>query len=345
MLYNRNPVTGDKFSSRHGQKGVLSFGWPDENMPFVGSTGMRPDIIINPHAFPSRMTIGMLVESIAAKSACLDGRFVDATPFKSSTVAGEPGPVETFGDALGAHGFSRLGGESMICGTSGVEFQVDIFIGVVYYQRLRVCIAVCSALLFSFRLTRAQHMVSDKFQVRSVGARARFTILGKLSRLTRASICRAYQCSDAPARKRSQGWRRYPRGRDGEGTYWAARNWQTEVSNLCLRAAGRAARPRRRLSPPGPTARVLGQSGHGGLHRVRFATGCVGELGLRCVRGQQDGRLQGRSPVCLAPAVLRARRDGDIAEGCGGLTGRRLLLHAQCRWRGPYQTKTLSLIS
>ena len=150
MLYNRNPVTGDKFSSRHGQKGVLSFAWPDENMPFVGRTGMRPDIIINPHAFPSRMTIGMLVESLAAKSACLDGRFVDATPFRRSVSADDPGPMETFGDALAQHGFSRLGGESMICGTSGVEFQVDIFIGVVYYQRLR-------------------HMVSDKFQCRSVG--------------------------------------------------------------------------------------------------------------------------------------------------------------------------------
>jgi DNA-directed RNA polymerase I subunit RPA2 len=150
MLYNRNPVTGDKFSSRHGQKGVLSFAWPDENMPFVGRTGMRPDILINPHAFPSRMTIGMLVESLAAKSACLDGRFVDATPFRRSVSADDPGPMKTFGDALAQHGFSRLGGESMICGTSGLEFQVDIFIGVVYYQRLR-------------------HMVSDKFQCRSVG--------------------------------------------------------------------------------------------------------------------------------------------------------------------------------
>jgi len=151
LLFNRNPVTGDKFSSRHGQKGVLSYAWPDENMPFVGRTGMRPDIIINPHAFPSRMTIGMLVESLAAKNACLSGEFVDATPFQSSAARESgPGPVETFGEALTRHRFSRKGGESMICGTSGVDFQVDIFVGVVYYQRLR-------------------HMVSDKFQCRSVG--------------------------------------------------------------------------------------------------------------------------------------------------------------------------------
>ncbi|CAI9769443.1 unnamed protein product [Fraxinus pennsylvanica] len=63
----RNPIIGDKFSSRHGQKGVCSQLWPDVDMPFSGVTGLRPDLIINPHAFPSRMTIAMLSESTAAK--------------------------------------------------------------------------------------------------------------------------------------------------------------------------------------------------------------------------------------------------------------------------------------
>lgn len=73
LRLDRRPVIGDKFSSRHGQKGVLSMLWPKIDMPFT-ETGMTPDIIINPNAFPSRMTIGMLVESMAAKSSALDGK-------------------------------------------------------------------------------------------------------------------------------------------------------------------------------------------------------------------------------------------------------------------------------
>jgi len=73
LRFDRRPVIGDKFSSRHGQKGVLSMLWPKIDMPFT-ETGMTPDIIINPNAFPSRMTIGMLIESMAAKSAALEGK-------------------------------------------------------------------------------------------------------------------------------------------------------------------------------------------------------------------------------------------------------------------------------
>lgn len=152
MHYNRNPVIGDKFASRHGQKGVLSFQWPDEDMPFCAATGIRPDIIINPHAFPSRMTIGMLVESMASKIGATEGRLMDATPFQAARAGTpqQPTPVEVFGEALLSHGYAYHGGESMVSGITGEHFHADIYIGLVYYQRLR-------------------HMVSDKFQVRSVG--------------------------------------------------------------------------------------------------------------------------------------------------------------------------------
>ncbi|KAK4613780.1 DNA-directed RNA polymerase I subunit RPA2 [Fulvia fulva] len=144
----RSPVIGDKFSSRHGQKGVCSQKWPTIDMPFTES-GMQPDVIINPHAFPSRMTIGMFVESLAGKSGALHGLAQDSTPFKFKDKEGETA-IEYFGHQLKRAGYNYYGNEPMYSGITGEELAADIYIGVVYYQRLR-------------------HMVNDKYQVRTTG--------------------------------------------------------------------------------------------------------------------------------------------------------------------------------
>ncbi|KAG7097383.1 hypothetical protein E1B28_004733 [Marasmius oreades] len=146
LRITRAPVIGDKFSSRHGQKGVCSQKWPAIDMPFSES-GMQPDVIINPHAFPSRMTIGMLVESMAGKAGAMHGLAQDATPFKFSE---QDTAIDYFGEQLIAAGYNYYGNEPMYSGITGQEFSADIYLGVVYYQRLR-------------------HMVLDKFQVRTTG--------------------------------------------------------------------------------------------------------------------------------------------------------------------------------
>ncbi|KAK9174472.1 RNA polymerase Rpb2 domain 6 family protein [Cryptosporidium meleagridis] len=160
----RNPMVGDKFASRHGQKGILSMLWPQENMPFSES-GMVPDILFNPHGFPSRMTIGMLLESMGGKAACIHGaRSLDATPFNinisddlsrseencEDDKGDEKSTVSYFGKALERAGFQYYGCEPLYNGMTGVELPCHIFMGVIYYQRLR-------------------HMVADKAQVRATG--------------------------------------------------------------------------------------------------------------------------------------------------------------------------------
>nr|AOE43175.1 RNA polymerase I second largest subunit [Cavenderia deminutiva] len=154
--FNRNPVIGDKFSSRHGQKGVLSQLWPEVNMPFSES-GLKPDVIINPNAFPSRMTIGMLVEILAAKAGAVHGRFQEGTAFSFDE---KRTAIQYFGEQLAKAGYNYYGNEPMYSGTGGEPFHADIFFGVCYYQRLR-------------------HMVKDKYQVRATG---------KVNALTRQPI-------------------------------------------------------------------------------------------------------------------------------------------------------------
>jgi DNA-directed RNA polymerase beta subunit len=146
LRYDRRPVVGDKFSSRHGQKGVLSYLWPTEDMPF-SAEGLSPDIIINPHAFPSRMTIGMLVESMAGKSGAMLGEFQSSTPFRFNE---NQRVVDYFGEQLAAAGYNHCGTETFYSGVTGEPLRCEIFFGIVYYQRLR-------------------HMVKDKAQVRSTG--------------------------------------------------------------------------------------------------------------------------------------------------------------------------------
>ena len=146
LRYNRNPVIGDKFSSRHGQKGTLAQLWPAVNMPFT-EDGISPDVIINPHAFPSRMTIGMLIESMAGKAGAMHGQFHEATPFCYDE---QNRAVDYFGEQLQKTGYAYYGNETMYSGNSGEVMEASIYIGLVYYQRLR-------------------HMVNDKEQVRATG--------------------------------------------------------------------------------------------------------------------------------------------------------------------------------
>merc|ERR1719320_11756 len=146
LRYNRNPILGDKFASRAGQKGTLGMLIPQENMPFT-EFGLVPDLIINPHAFPSRMTIGMMNESIVGKYASMKAEFMDASSFNWNE---KKKLVSHYGAKLLEYGFNFYGSEPLYSGMTGVEMHGDIYIGLVYYQRLR-------------------HMISDKYQVRATG--------------------------------------------------------------------------------------------------------------------------------------------------------------------------------
>ena len=138
----RIPQIGDKFSSRHGQKGTCGMLLPEEDMPFT-KDGIRPDIIVNPHAIPSRMTIAQLIECILGKVATLQGGYGDGTPFNDTS-------VDKIMEALEKHNFEGSGNEVLYNGLTGTQMKSKIFIGPTYYQRLK-------------------HMVEDKIHSRATG--------------------------------------------------------------------------------------------------------------------------------------------------------------------------------
>jgi len=145
----RIPEFGDKMAAVHGQKGVVGMILSDVDMPF-SADGITPDIIINPHAFPSRMTIGQLLECVLAKTCVMEGCMVDATPFNNNDYSSIYSLLET------KYGMDKHGNEMLYNGRTGDQIQTEIFIGPTYYQRLK-------------------HMVGDKMNYRTTGPRTMTT--------------------------------------------------------------------------------------------------------------------------------------------------------------------------
>ena len=146
----RIPALGDKMASRVGQKGTIGLIIPEENMPFTAD-GIRPDLIINPHALPSRMTIGQLIESLFGKACCTYGTFGDCTAFSTKGAN-----TDLYGKMLTHAGFHSSGNQLLYNGMTGEQLTSDIFIGPTYYMRLK-------------------HMVKDKINYRALGPRTSLT--------------------------------------------------------------------------------------------------------------------------------------------------------------------------
>ena len=142
LRQHRIPEVGDKFASRHGQKGVVGLLVPPEDMPFT-SSGIVPDILFSPHGMPSRMTVSHLIEVIAGKVGALSGEYIDGTTFDAV-------PESELRDMLQKLGFRENGLETMYSGIDGRELKARIYIGNMYYLRLK-------------------HMVANKLHARATG--------------------------------------------------------------------------------------------------------------------------------------------------------------------------------
>lgn len=129
----RIPEIGDKFTSRHGQKGVVGLIVDQIDMPFTAS-GITPDLIFSPHGIPSRMTISHLIELVGGKAGALAGRYIDGTTFDSE-------PEEKLRQELLAAGFRENGTEAMFDGQTGQMFEARIYVGCMYYLKLKHMVA------------------------------------------------------------------------------------------------------------------------------------------------------------------------------------------------------------
>ena len=146
----RLPAIGDKLCSRAGQKGTVGIILPEEDMPFTAD-GIRPDLIVNPHALPSRMTIGQLVECLMGKACTMYGGYGDCTAFVNKGLK-----AKIFGEMLTNEGYHSSGTELLYNGMTGEQMESEIFIGPTYYLRLK-------------------HMVKDKINYRARGPRTQLT--------------------------------------------------------------------------------------------------------------------------------------------------------------------------